>query len=245
MKYFLYPLYILWRIWFYLLIIIPIIIMSPLLILSILKESWYPYFFKIARIWGNIILYGMGFYPKSKFLAPIDENKSYMIVANHTCMTDVMLMLNIVKNPFVFVGKKELSRYPIFGFFYKRTSILVDRKSSKSRIEVFKRAQHCISQGLSICIFPEGKVPDDKSIILDEFKDGAFKLAIEHQLPILALSFLDNKKRFSYEFFSGSPGQMRAIVHPAIETKGLTIDDKPNLKQQVWDLIYNDLKDEQ
>jgi 1-acyl-sn-glycerol-3-phosphate acyltransferase len=245
MKYFLYPLYILWRIWFYLLIIIPIIFMSPLLILSILKESWYPYFFKIARLWGNIILYGMGFYPKTKFSSPIDENKSYMIVANHTCMTDVMLMLNIVKNPFVFVGKKELSRYPIFGFFYKRTSILVDRKSSKSRIEVFKRAQHCISQGLSICIFPEGKVPDDKSIILDEFKDGAFKLAIEHQLPILPLSFLDNKKRFSYEFFSGSPGRMRAIVHPAIETKGLTIDDKSKLKQQIWDLIYNDLKDEQ
>jgi 1-acyl-sn-glycerol-3-phosphate acyltransferase len=187
----------------------------------------------------------MGFHSKVETEEEIIEGKSYMFVSNHTSMTDIMLMLAVVKNPFVFVGKKELSRYPIFGFFYKRTSILVDRKSSKSRIEVFKRAQHCISQGLSICIFPEGKVPDDKSIILDEFKDGAFKLAIEHQLPILPLSFLDNKKRFSYEFFSGSPGRMRAIVHPAIETKGLTIDDKSKLKQQIWDLIYNDLKDEQ
>lgn len=245
MKFLKYPFYILWRIWFYILIIVPIIILSPILIISISKESWYPFFFKIARLWGNIILYGMGFFPKAKYLANVDPQKSYMIVANHTCMTDVMLMLSIVKNPFVFVGKKELSKYPIFGFFYKRTSILVDRKSSKSRVEVFNRAQHRINQGLSICIFPEGKVPDDKSVILDEFKDGAFKLAIEHQLPILPISFLDNKKRFSYEFFSGSPGRMRAIVHPAIETKGLTIDDKINIKQQVWDLIYANLKDEQ
>jgi 1-acyl-sn-glycerol-3-phosphate acyltransferase len=222
-----------------------ILIMLPFLLLSILKEEWYHYFFVMARIWAKGILLGMGFYTKIEREQELEKGKSYMLVANHTSMTDIMLMLSVAQNPFVFVGKKELSRYPIFGFFYKRTSILVDRKSSKSRIEVFKRAQHCISQGLSICIFPEGKVPDDKSIILDEFKDGAFKLAIEHQLPILPLSFLDNKKRFSYEFFSGSPGRMRAIVHPAIETKGLTIDDKSKLKQQIWDLIYNDLKDEQ
>lgn len=245
MKYLLYPFYIIWRLWFYVLVIVPIIILSPFLIISISKESWYPFFFKIARLWAKIILYGMGFIPKIKNLAPVDPTKSYMIVANHTCMTDVMLMLMAVKNPFVFVGKKELAKYPIFGFFYKRTCILVDRKSAKSRVEVFKRAQHRISQGLSICIFPEGKVPDDKSVILDEFKDGAFKLAIEHQLPILPISFLDNKKRFSYEFFSGSPGQMRAIVHPAIETKDLTIDDKSIIKQQVYQMIYDDLKNEQ
>jgi len=242
MKYLLYPFYIIWRIWFYLLIIIPIIIMSPLLIISISKENWYPYFFQIARFWAKIILYGMGFYPKIKYLSTINENESYMIVANHTCMTDVMLMLVAVKNPFVFVGKKELAKYPIFGFFYKRTSILVDRKSSKSRYEVFQRAQNRIKQGLSICIFPEGLVPDDKSIVLSPFKDGAFRLAIEHQLPILPISFLDNKIRFSYEFFSGSPGKMRAIIHPPIETKHLSIEQKDKIKDDVWRLIYNDLK---
>jgi 1-acyl-sn-glycerol-3-phosphate acyltransferase len=245
MKYLLYPFYIIWRIWFYLLIIIPIIVMSPALIISLLKESWYPSFFKIARFWAKIVLYGMGFYPKIKHLTAVNEKQSFMIVANHTCMTDVMLMLIAVKNPFVFVGKKELSKYPIFGFFYKRSSILVDRKSKKSRFEVFQRAQSRINQGLSICIFPEGLVPDDKSIVLSPFKDGAFRLAIEHQLPILPLSFLDNKRRFSYEFFSGSPGPMRVIVHPAIATKDLTIDDKDQIKDMVWELIYKDLENNQ
>ena len=170
-----------------------------------------------------------------------DPKASYMFVANHTSMTDIMLMLVAVKNPFVFVGKKELAKIPLFGFFYKRTCILVDRSSAKSRQAVFLRAQKRLKQGLSICIFPEGGVPDE-SVVLDKFKDGAFRLAINHQIPIVPMSFLDNKKRFSYTFFSGSPGRMRAIIHPFISTEGLTIEDTRALNEKTYELILENLK---
>jgi 1-acyl-sn-glycerol-3-phosphate acyltransferase len=159
-------------------------------------------------------------------------------------MTDIMLMLAVVKNPFVFVGKKELAKIPLFGFFYKRTCILVDRNSTRSRMEVFDRAQKRLNQGLSICIFPEGGVPADESIALDEFKDGAFRLAIEHQIPIVPLTFMDNKKRFSYTFFSGSLGLMRVFIHPLTDTAGKTIENKKDIKEvkeQVFQVIHNQL----
>jgi len=231
----------LWRIWFYFLLGAPIIIMSPLLILSILSEKTYPQFFVMARIWAKIILYGMGFHYKVEKEQEMEKGKSYMLVANHASMMDIMLMLSISKNPFVFVGKKELVKIPIFGFFYKRTSILVDRSSSKSRFEVFQRAQQRLSQGLSICIFPEGGVPDDETVLLDEFKDGAFRLAIEHGIPVVPITFPDNKKRFSFSFFSGSPGLMRARIHMFIDTYGLTLEDKKTLRDQVRQVIYNQL----
>lgn len=183
----------------------------------------------------------MGFYYRIEREQEMKKGVSYMIVANHASMTDIMLMLAVSKNPFVFVGKKELVKIPIFGFFYKRTSILVDRNSSKSRFDVFQRAQHRLSQGLSICIFPEGGVPDDDSVILDEFKDGAFRLAIEHQIPIVPITFADNKKRFSFSFFSGSPGIMRVKVHSFVETKGLTLEDKKHLKDTARQIIYHQL----
>ena len=86
----------------------------------------------------------------------------------------------------------------------------------------------------------------EEHIVLDEFKDGAFRIAIEHGLPIVPMVFFDNKKRFSYTFFSGSPGKMRAKIYPIIETKGKTLEDKNDLKQQVRQLILepleNDLK---
>jgi 1-acyl-sn-glycerol-3-phosphate acyltransferase len=241
MKVFKIIFWLLWRVWFYVVMGVPIIIMFPLLFVSILKETWYPYFFKLARIWAKIILFGMGFYRKTVIQQEIVPHKSYMFIANHTSMTDIMLMLATIKNPFVFVGKKELVKIPLFGFFYKRTCILVDRNSPKSRNEVFSRAQKRINQGLSICIFPEGKVPDDKSIVLDEFKDGAFRLAIEHQLPIVPLVFVDNKERYSYTFWSGSPGKMRVTILPFIETATKTLDDRKVIKEVARTVIYNEL----
>jgi 1-acyl-sn-glycerol-3-phosphate acyltransferase len=169
------------------------------------------------------------------------KGQSYVFVANHTSMTDIMLMLVAIKdNPFVFIGKKELAKIPIFGFFYKRTSILVDRSSAKSRKAVFIRAQKRIKDGASICIFPEGGVPDE-SVILDRFKAGAFRLAINHKIPLVPMTFFDNKQRLSFTFFSGSPGKMRVRVFPAITTKQLTIEETSALSTKVYDLIKNSL----
>ena len=232
---------VLWRIWFYILIAVPIIIFFPLLLILTSKEEYYSKFFVIARIWAKTVLYGMGFYPVVKRLQKLEKGKSYMFVANHTSMTDIMLMLTVIKNPFVFVGKKELTKLPVFGFFYKRTCILVDRSDVKSRNEVFKHAQRRLNQGNSICIFPEGGVPDDESVVLDQFKDGAFRLAIDHQIPVVPLVFYDNKKRFSYSFLSGSPGKMRVKILPFIATENLQQKDKKELREKVRKEIYDEL----
>ncbi len=241
MKFLKYPLTLLYRIWFYILVLVPIIVLFPFILATILSEKTYPLFFKIARLWSKVILIGMGFNYSIEGDEVFEDGKSYMLVANHTSMTDIMLMLIAVKNhPFVFVGKKELAKIPIFGFIYKRVCILVDRSNSKSRYQVFERAQKRIHQGLSICIFPEGGVPEEH-IVLDEFKDGAFRIALEHGLPIVPMVFFDNKKRFSYTFFSGSPGKMRAKIYPIIETKGKTLEDKNALKQQVREIILQPL----
>ena len=233
--------WVLYRIWFYVLVALPILILFPFLIVSILKESWYPYFFKLARIWARFILIGMGFNVKIENQQRLEKNKSYMFVANHTSMADIMLMLVSVKNPFVFVGKKELAKIPLFGFFYKRTCILVDRSSPKSRQAVFLMAQKRLKSGLSICIFPEGGVPEEH-ILLDDFKDGAFRLAINYQIPIVPLTFKDNKKRFSYTFFSGGPGLMRVKIHEFLETKNLKIDNTKDLNNMAYEIILNELK---
>ena len=244
MKILRYILILLYRTWFYILVAAPIVILFPILIISILKEKWYPFFFKLARFWAAFILFGMGFIPKIKREAQYKKGNSYMFVANHTSMADIMLMLYVTKNPFVFVGKKELEKIPLFGFFYKRTCIMVDRNSLKSRRDVFDSAQEKLNQGLSVCIFPEGGIPGDENIILDEFKDGAFRLAIEHHIPIAPMTFHDNRKRFSYSFTSthASPGEMRVKIHETIPTGILEIEDRKMLKNQTREIMLQELE---
>lgn len=242
MKFLKYPFWILYRIWFYVLVALPIIILFPFLIVSIAKERWYPFFFKLARIWSKFILIGMGLGWKITKLQNLEKGKSYMFIANHTSMIDIMLMLvTITDNPFVFVGKKELAKIPLFGFFYKRTCILVDRSSAKSRQAVFIRAQRRLQSGLSICIFPEGLVPDEE-VLLADFKDGAFRLAIKHEIPIVPITFYDNKTRFSYTFFSGGPGMLRVKIHEFLETKHLEIEDTKQLNNTSREIILQELQ---
>lgn len=241
MKFLKYPFWLIYRIWFYILVALPIVVMFPLLLFSISHERWYPFFFRLARIWAKCILIGMGFRWKIEQEQAIEKGKSYMFIANHTSMIDIMLMLICVKNnPFVFVGKKELAKIPLFGFFYKRTCILVDRSSAKSRKAVFLRAQRRLQQGVSICIFPEGMVPEEE-VQLAKFKDGAFRLAINHKIPVVPITFYDNKKRFSYTFFSGGPGRMRAKIHKFLETQTLTIEDTSSLNKDSRDIILKEL----
>lgn len=232
-----------WRIWFYLLVITPLVVLLPFLIITTSKEKWYPVTFFIGKIWAVLVLYGMGFLPKATYRAKLDKRKSYMLTANHTSMIDIMMMIYISKTPFVFIGKRELAKLPVFGLIYRRSCILVDRGNAKSRKDAFLQAQRRLKNGVSICIFPEGGVPDNISKKLDEFKDGAFRLSIEHQIPIVPISFPDSKKRFRYGFDSGSPGVLRAVVHPLIHTKGLELNlpNRKLLKQKTAEAIASEL----
>ncbi|HET8738075.1 MAG TPA: lysophospholipid acyltransferase family protein [Pricia sp.] len=235
--------YTLYRFWFYFLVTLPIVVFFPFLLVATFSEKWYPRFFWLARnLWATPILYGMGCPPKVTWEQKMQVGKSYMLVANHTSMLDIMLMLYTSKNPFVFVGKKELVKIPLFGFFYKRVCILVDRGDTKSRTGVYRRAQRRLNQGLSICIFPEGGVPDDESILLDRFKDGAFKMAIAHNIPVVPMTFCDNKKRFSFTFFSGGPGIVRVRIHRFFETRILGEEDKGKLREDVRNVILKELE---
>jgi 1-acyl-sn-glycerol-3-phosphate acyltransferase len=232
----------LYRIWFYILVTIPILIFWPLLLVSTISEKTYPQFFWLARnLWAPVILYGMGCPPQIRYSQQMKRSGSYMLVANHTSMLDIMLMLRVSRNPFVFVGKKELAGLPIFGFFYKRVCILVDREDSRSRSAVYRRAQRRLEEGLSICIFPEGGVPEE-SVILDTFKDGAFKMAIAHKIEVVPMTFYDNKRRFPFRFFSGHPGPLRTRVHRFFDTQGYTASDAGSLRTEVRDLIYESLQ---
>ena len=93
---------------------------------------------------------------------------------------------------------------------------------------------------MSICIFPEAGVPEE-DIILDDFKDGAFRMAIIHNIPIVPMTFLDCKKRLPWPFFSGGPGVLRVIVHPFIETGILAAEDTRTVKMETHRMILDTL----
>lgn len=219
---------------------VTIVVLFPFLLLLSAKEKHYALFWKVARLLSKILVYGMGFRLKVTREQETDRNKSYMFCPNHASLMDAFVLIAISKNPIVFVGKKEFVKIPVFGFIYKRVVIMVDRSSFKSRKKVFELAKEKLQNGVSMAIFPEGLVPTE-NIILAPFKNGAFSLAIEFEIPIVPQVYYDCKRLFSWDFFKGHPGVFRIRQHKFIETKGLNMDEVETLKKQTYNLIYNDL----
>ena len=234
------PFLLIWRSWFYIMIFITIVIMSPVLFILTIKEEYYPTLWKVVRFWSKILIYGMGFRLNFKLDQEIEPNKSYMFCPNHGSLMDGFVLVASSKNPIVFVGKKELEKIPIFGFFYKRVVIMVDRSSAESRKKVYEKAKKRLKNGTSIGIFPEGLVPTE-DVILAPFKNGAFSLAIEHQIPIIPHIYYDCKRLFSWDFFKGGPGIFRVKQCNFISTKGLKTSDLDSLKDKIFSLIYDNL----
>jgi len=230
---------ILWRLWFVVIAGLPVIIAAPVIYISIVFNCQ-KLFTWLKHIWGSWVLFWMGFRVKLDKQANIDPSKSYIIIGNHTSVMDIMTLLKIIKLPFVFIGKIELSKIPIFGYLYKKSNVTVDRKSPRSRKEVYDQVVDFVKKGNSIAIYPEGGVPDPK-ILLAPFKNGAFRMAIEHQLPIIPIINFDNKHKFPYDFFKGGPGTLRVKILPVIKTEGLTLKDVDELRDFTYNLIYTEL----
>lgn len=210
----------LWRGWMILLgLVFTLLFFIPVYLLS-LKKEWYRYTYFFVRMWCFILFYGMGFRYEFHSLTSkkIDKNRQYVIIANHTSLMDVMLPCLLFPNhPICYVGKKELVKIPVFGSIYKRICVMVDRNSAKSRADVYRRCAERMQEGDSIVIFPEGGVPDDLSIVLDHFKDGAFILAEKHHFPIAVFTFAGLKEMFPFDNGKGYPGKVKIYLNDILE----------------------------
>ncbi|WP_299618368.1 lysophospholipid acyltransferase family protein [uncultured Tenacibaculum sp.] len=243
MKYIKIPFLLLWRAWFYVLMFVGIVLLSPILIILSSSEKLYPYFWKAARYFSYFLVFAMGFRLDIERDEEIDRDKSYVFCANHTSFFDIWLMIIMSKNPIVFVGKKELVKIPVFGFFYKRVVIMVDRSSASSRRKVYGLAKKRLKDGTSVAIYPEGLVPEE-GVVLAPFKNGAFSLAIELKIPIVPQIYFDCKRSFSWDIFKGGPTKLRAKQYKFIPTEDLKIEDRIQLKNQLFDLMYTELSND-
>ncbi len=142
----------------------------------------------------------------------------------------------------VYLAKAELLKIPLFKYFFVYLDIPVDRKSRTGSHKAFVDAGKKIDQGLSVIIYPEGTISDKGK--LRPFKNGAFKLAIEKQVPIVPVVNLNNWWLLENGGFfksNGRPGIAHIVVGDVLETKGLTEENMEELKQKVYTFTQNEL----
>jgi 1-acyl-sn-glycerol-3-phosphate acyltransferase len=137
------------------------------------------------------------------------------------------------------LAKIEFASAPFFGLIYKAGTILVNREDENSRKETFTAMRQTLQMGLHLCLYPEG-TRNKTDELLQSFQDGAFVVAIREQVPIMpALIFNTGKIMPHDKKMWAWPNTIRFDFLSPIDTKGLTLRDLPELKNQVWHLMNN------
>ncbi len=171
----------------------------------------------------------------------IKRHHSYIYVSNHTSYLDIPGMCLTVPTQIRPLAKKELKKVPVFGWIVSRAAIIVDRSSNESRRKSMDHLKDVLKQGISILIFPEGTQNRSKDL-LAPFYDGAFRIAVETQQPIMPMVIHNAGKLMPPTEFVIRPGTIHIEVLPEIPTTGLTTQDVPALKEKVMALMISKLQ---
>ncbi len=233
----------LWKLLFILNFVLGLIVLYPLFFILLSKREWFPKAFKLKKFWARWILLVPGIFIKVKYETPTQELPHPAVYcANHSSYLDIIMSYLVIPHYYVFMGKQELDKAPLFRIFFKEMNILVERGNNMASHRAFMRAGQDIDKGHGTFIYPEAGISSNGK--MRGFKNGAFKLAIEKQVPIVPITYLNNWRLLQNGgFFKsfGGPGMSNIIVHKPISTAGLTENDLVSLKTKVYEIISTEL----
>ena len=171
----------------------------------------------------------------------LNKNTKYIYCANHSSYIDILSMYFLSSDYFRFLGKDSLEKIPLFGYMYKRLYITVNRRDKDSRIKSFEACENSLKEGISIAIYPEGAI-HTKAPNLIHFKDGAFKLSVKHNTPIVPITLPFNHKVLPPDQMIFKSRKIKIIIHPPLNTAEKPVHDYKALRDETYKIIHTELK---
>lgn len=225
-------------------LILIFLLLFPLVYICLQREQWKPFAHWLNRLWGKLFFAVAGIKIQIEQRHSLASEQTYVFCANHFSYLDIAVMGVILNNYFAFVGKHDVKNIPLFGYMFRKLHIQVNRESSQSRVGSLSKAIKTLAQGRSIVIYPEGGIRTKKPPQMHTFMDGAFKMAIQQQVPVVPVTLLTNYKILPDEGkLRLYRNPLRAVVHEPLSTIGLTQADTTALKEKCFQIIDETLRE--
>ena len=235
---FLRRLYSIWAIFsiavFFFIFIIPMVLCVPFK-----RLHWIALKINYLWAWG---FFRLAFIPVNQtWEFELDKKQKYILCANHFSYLDIPA-LGLFPMPFKFVGKSQLRKIPLFGYMYNKIHITVNRSSYRSRAQSLLKARNELKSGFNLGFFPEGGIRLKEYPKMVDFKDGAFRLAAENNIPVIPVTFPDNYGILADDaLLSIQRKECRIIYHQPIFPSGSKDEEIKTLKEQVFHVIQSKL----
>ena len=227
----------LYKIWVGLVFTVFMIVLLPGIVLPFFFGQRFGYVgYAFLALWSwifsKLTFIRYAFYGKENFT----RGKAYIYVSNHTSFLDIPGLMMLIPGQVRPLAKKELLKIPVFGWIASSAAIIVDRSSPESRKKSIDRLKAFLKDGISILIFAEGTQNRSRNL-LQPFKDGAFRIAVDTQQPILPIVILGAGPLMPPGTIDLKPGLIRIYVGKEIPTRGLSVEEVRVLKQRTFDAM--------
>lgn len=227
--------------WFLGVFVLSFLVQYPLYYSLLLHKKYYPAAHRLRKSWAHFLFAVIGVKIRIEKETELDPDQAYIFCANHDSYIDIPTLAIAIPGFFGFLAKDELTRIPLFRRFFHTIDVAVDRVNGRNAHLAYLRASVKLKAGQSIAIFPEGGIIRGPAV-LKAFKSGAFKLAVEHNIPIVPVSLIDSRFILPDEDKIGLfPGKSRVVIHkPILPQPGAEHAEKM-LRQATFEVIEKTL----
>lgn len=185
-------------------------------------------------IWSPVICLVSGVRVKKFGVEKIDRKSSFIYVANHSSLYDIVALSRVMPVPLFFIAKQELKKVPFLGWYMIVLGhIFVDRKNKDKAMESMREAARRINAGQNVISFPEGT--RSKTDEVQMFKRGSFIIAKEGDIPIVPIGIVGARKILRSGSYDLRPGTIEVHVGEAIspeQFRDMTIESLASLARE-------------
>src|SRR6185295_759968 len=177
-------------------------------------------------------------------LERLDPHQTYIFTPNHQSLIEVPLWVTYLERNIAYLGKKEVFKYPIFGYGMRLVGVVpVDRSNSPAAVESAKLATENLRRGKSYAVYPEGTRSRDGGLL--PFKKGAFVMAIDAGVPVVPVTISGATRIMPKGQIKVFPSTVRVTIHEPIPTDGYSRENIARLMEKTREKVLSALGEDE
>jgi 1-acyl-sn-glycerol-3-phosphate acyltransferase len=190
----------------------------------------------------RLVIRAMFIRVKKEGLAHFAPTGTYLFMANHVNILDILILYGFIPNYFIGVELEDHFRWPFYGPIIRQLGIIpISHKNGRLAYKSLQQARAKLDQGISIVILPEG----GRTLTgqFKPFKRGAFILAQEAQKDIVPVVMIGAFKILQKGSRLIRPGKLIlrfGEVIPAHAFSGKSVDQIKNEVHQTMLNLFNE-----
>jgi len=170
-----------------------------------------------ARWWCRLVAWTIFARIQVHGVEHVRPDRPYVYMANHASLIDIPALFAYLPYPFWIMAKRGLFWVPFMGWHLKTAGHFpIDRGDARRTARSVRQVIEGVQAGKSLAVFPEGTRTRDGQ--LQEFKSGAFKIAMKAGVPIVPVAIRGTFELLPRTTLAPTPGRVDVIIGTPIDT---------------------------